>query len=52
MKNVQPNYVLAYTIKPVIYGMLAASMAQVPHRFALITGLGYAFQNIGKRSFF
>ncbi len=52
MKNVQPNYVLAYTIKPVIYGMLTASMAQVPHRFALITGLGYAFQNIGKRSFF
>lgn len=44
MKEVKPEYVLGYTIKPVIYGMLAAKMARVPHRFALITGLGYAFQ--------
>ena len=52
--NIQPDYVLSYTIKPVIYGTLAAWLAKVPHRFALITGLGYAFQNIecGKRSFF
>ncbi|OTG66897.1 glycosyltransferase family 1 protein [Acinetobacter sp. ANC 4470] len=52
--SIQPDYVLSYTIKPVIYGTLAAWLAKVPHRFALITGLGYAFQNIecGKRSFF
>ncbi len=37
---IQPNYVLSYTIKPVIYGTLAASLAKVPHRFALITGFG------------
>ncbi|MDO5770363.1 MAG: glycosyltransferase family 4 protein [Psychrobacter sp.] len=43
IKKVKPNYVLGYTIKPVIYGMLAAAHANVPHRFALITGLGYAF---------
>lgn len=44
MLKIKPDVVLAYTIKPVIYGMLAARCAQVPRRFALITGLGYAFQ--------
>lgn len=44
MRHVQPTYVLSYTIKPVIYGSLAAWFAGVPHRFALITGVGYAFQ--------
>lgn len=44
MKNIKPDYVMGYTIKPVIYGSLAAKLAKVPHRFALITGLGYAFQ--------
>ncbi|AKX49192.1 glycosyl transferase [Thiopseudomonas alkaliphila] len=44
MIKVKPNAVLSYTIKPVIYGTLAAWLARVPKRFALITGLGYAFQ--------
>ncbi|MDI1300850.1 MAG: glycosyltransferase family 4 protein [bacterium] len=44
MRRIQPDYVLGYTIKPVIYGTLVATLARVPHRFALITGLGYAFQ--------
>ncbi|MFG0704856.1 glycosyltransferase family 4 protein [Acinetobacter sp. TYF_19] len=54
IRQIQPEYVLSYTIKPVIYGTLAAWLAKVPHRFALITGLGYAFQNVesGKRSLF
>lgn len=54
IRQIQPDYVLSYTIKPVIYGMLASWLAKVPHRFALITGLGYAFQNVesGKRSLF
>lgn len=55
IKKIKPNYVLSYTIKPVIYGILAAWLAKVPHRFALITGLGYAFQNVeedSQRSFF
>lgn len=43
MLRIRPDYVLSYTIKPVIYGMLASRLAQVPRRFALITGLGYAF---------
>lgn len=46
ISKIKPDYVLSYTIKPVIYGTLAAWLSKVPHRFALITGLGYAFQNI------
>lgn len=43
MRRIGADYVLGYTIKPVIYGSLAAWVAGVRHRFALITGLGYAF---------
>lgn len=46
MKKIKPSHVMGYTIKPVIYGTLAAKLARVPHRFALITGLGYAFQGV------
>lgn len=46
ISKIKPTHVLSYTIKPVIYGTLAAWLARVPHRFALITGLGYAFQNV------
>lgn len=44
MRRIRPECVLSYTVKPVIYGLLAARMARVPRRYALITGLGYAFQ--------
>ena len=53
MKKVKPSHVIGYTIKPVIYGTLAAWAAKVPNRYALITGLGYAFQQVeetGNRS--
>src|SRR5690554_307232 len=52
MRQVKPHYVLGYTIKPVIYGTLAAWLARVPQRFALITGLGFAFigEEDGQRS--
>src|SRR5680860_1100643 len=43
MRHIRPDYVLGYTIKPVIYGSLAAWLAGVPQRYALVTGLGYAF---------
>lgn len=43
MKSIKPEYTMGYTIKPVIYGALAAWLARVPKRFALITGLGFAF---------
>jgi glycosyltransferase involved in cell wall biosynthesis len=50
MRQIAPDMVLSYTIKPVIYGTLSAWLAGVPHRFALISGLGYAFQGDGQRS--
>lgn len=43
LRRLRPDVVLAYAIKPVIYGTLAAWLAGVPKRFALIAGLGYAF---------
>src|SRR3990167_4266725 len=39
----RPDIVMCYTIKPAIYGILAAWVVRVPNRYALITGLGYMF---------
>lgn len=39
----QPDVLLAYTAKPVIWGTLAARTAGVPRVVAMVTGLGYAF---------
>ena len=47
-RKIQPDAVLGYTIKPVVYGTLAARLARVPKRYALITGLGYAFTGEAK----
>lgn len=44
-KALRPDVVLPYTMKPVIYASLAARAVGVPHRFALITGLGQVFAN-------
>lgn len=44
MREIRPDAVFACMIKQVIYGLMAAAIAGVPQRFALITGLGYAFQ--------
>ncbi len=40
----RPDVFFGYAIKPVIYGTLAAALARVPERYAMITGLGYAFE--------
>jgi len=48
MRSIRPDYVLGYTIKPVIYGSLAAWVARVSQRYALITGLGHAFVDAGQ----
>jgi glycosyltransferase involved in cell wall biosynthesis len=50
MSQIRPDIVMGYTIKPVIYGSLAARLARVPKCFALISGLGYAFTKKGKNS--
>ena len=43
LRAAAPELVIAYTMKPVIYGCLAAQLAAVPARYALFTGLGYSF---------
>ncbi|QDP20442.1 glycosyltransferase family 4 protein [Sphingomonas xanthus] len=42
-KREGPEAVVAYTAKPVIWGMLAARLARIRHRCALVTGLGFSF---------
>ena len=46
LKQVQPDAVLTYTVKPNIYGGLACRMAKVPY-LSNITGLGSAVHNGG-----
>lgn len=43
MKAEKPDVVLGYTIKPVVYGSIAAWLAKVPNINCLITGGGYTF---------
>lgn len=46
IRNVDPDVVLTYTIKPNVYGGLAARLSGVPY-VANITGLGSALENPG-----
>jgi len=39
----RPDIVLSYTIKPVIYGSIAAHIIRTPLICSMITGLGYVF---------
>lgn len=41
----RPDVVFAFQAKPVIYGMLAAALAGVKRRIAMIEGLGQGFAN-------
>ena len=42
-RKLAPDVVLHFTIKPVIYGSVAARLAGVPRIVNTVTGLGYAF---------
>lgn len=48
-RRIQPDVVLSYTIKPVVYGTFAATLARVPRSFSLVTGLGYSFTRHDER---
>lgn len=45
MRKIKPSIVHLITIKPVLYGALAARLAKIPAVVAAVTGLGYAFIN-------
>lgn len=46
LKEIEPDLVITYTIKPNIYGGIACRMAHIPYA-ANITGLGSAIENGG-----
>ncbi|MFS1587070.1 glycosyltransferase family 4 protein [Acinetobacter radioresistens] len=43
LKTVNPDLVFSYFSKPVIFGTLAAKLAQVPRVIGMLEGLGYTF---------
>lgn len=43
MYKEQPDVYFGYTIKPVIYGSIAAKLAGVKNRYSMVTGLGSVF---------
>lgn len=49
LTKVRPDVMFAYTIKPVVWGTLAAAVLRVPRRVVMLTGLGYAFSSAAKR---
>jgi glycosyltransferase involved in cell wall biosynthesis len=52
LRRLRPDATLAYFVKPVIYGGLAARMARVPQRYALIEGAGYVFADHAAQSWY
>jgi len=46
LERLRPDSILAYTIKPIVYGTMAARNLGISEIYALITGLGYAFMNV------
>jgi glycosyltransferase involved in cell wall biosynthesis len=49
MRRISPDVLIAYTIKPVALGGVAAAACNVQRPFALITGLGSAYFTAGSR---
>ena len=47
LKEIRPDLLLSYAIKLVIYGPLAAARVGIPHRHAIITGLGSTLMGEG-----
>lgn len=42
-RRLRPDVVVTFQPKPNVYGILAAALAGVPRRYAVVEGLGYAF---------
>ena len=43
LKKIQPDIVFSFFIKPSVYGTLAAKLAKVPRRIAMLEGAGYMY---------
>ena len=42
----KPDFIMPYTMKPIIYGGIAGRIANIPNRCFLVTGLGHVFSNM------
>ncbi len=45
LRQHRPDYFLGYTVKPIIYGSIAARLARVKKIFSIVEGLGFLFAN-------
>ena len=52
LHSLNVDAVFAYFIKPVIYGSIAAWVARIPKRFAMIEGAGFVFNDEQNKTFF
>lgn len=43
IKEEKPDKIFAYTIKPVIFGSIAAHKAKIKEMYSMVTGLGYVY---------
>ena len=47
LKGISPDVLISRAIKPVIYGTISGWLTNVPHRVAMIEGLGYVYTEDG-----
>lgn len=52
LRQQRPDIFFGYFMKPVIYGTIAAWLARVPRRVAMVAGLGFVFINAEQRPSF
>lgn len=50
LSSERPDAVFSYTIKPVIYGSIAAKLAGIKSIYSMITGTGYIFIDVDLKS--
>lgn len=49
LRGLNPEVVVSYFLKPVIFGSIAARLANVPVRLAMVEGLGFVFTQDSRR---
>jgi len=47
LKRIRPDFVLNYTIKPILYGTIGAKLCGIHNIYSMITGAGYLFTEGG-----
>ncbi|MEC0228204.1 glycosyltransferase family 4 protein [Paenibacillus alba] len=43
LKSLQPDMVICYSLKPILYGAYAARLAKIKNTCSFVTGIGYVF---------